>query len=341
MPPITNNVDDDELESSNQQQDAAADSANNDADAGAGDAASGSSAGADGNDAGLLDVVRDVVSERPAAAASSADGADAGDASGDAGSQGPDNENYSDVPFHKHPRFQSLISERNALRGDAERYGNVQRYLDDNNLSSEEAANALHTFARAKVDPVGAFQELKPWLQQLLVAAGEVLPDDLKERVTKGELTQDAALEVSRSRAMTKSHETRQGFDQQRQERATARSNSQNLVNTVATWESDRQKKDPNFSAKYPAIQREIAFLQQTEGKPSDKDGVLKQLQKAYEAVNKNFKAPAAPPSKGGQQQRQQRPAIKPVTGGSVNGNVRQAPKSTLDIVRANRRQAS
>lgn len=338
---ITNNTDDtEELDSSTGQNelDAAADSAN--ADAGAGDAASVSSAEADGNDASLLDVVQDVVKERPASSASSADGSEAGNASGDAASQGPDNEEYSDVPFHKHPRFQNLIRERNSLREDAGRYQNVQTYLDENGLSAEEAANALHTFARAKVDPVGAFQELKPWLQQLLVDAGEVLPADIKERVEKGELTHDAALELSRSRATTKSHETRRGFDEQRQQRQQQRAQSTEAVNTAAAWEADRRQKDPNFEAKYPALQREIAFLQQTEGKPTGKEGVQAQLKKAYDAVNKTFKAPAAPPPGGQQRQQQQRPAIKPVNGGSVNGTVRQPPKNTLDIVRANRRKA-
>lgn len=340
---ITNNTDDtEELESSTSQndQDAAADSANNDADAGAGDDASGSSTGADDNDAGLLDVVRDVVSERPAEAASSADGADAGSDPGGASSDGQDDENYSDVPFHKHPRFQNLIRERNSLRDDAGRYQNVQRFIDENGLTSEEAANALTTFARAKVDPAGAFAELKPWLQQLLIDAGEVLPADLKERLDKGELTHDAALELSRSRAATKSHETRRSFDEQRQQRESQRSQGLELVNTAAAWEDDRKKKDPNFAAKYPALQREVAFLQSTEGKPTDKEGVLAQLKKAYEAVNKTFKAPAAPPQ-GGAPRPQQKPAIKPVTGGTVTGTVRQPPKNTLDIVRANRRKAS
>lgn len=340
--PLTNNTDDTEESGSstdNLDTDAVVvDPANAGADAG--DAASGSSTEADVNDATLLDVVQDVVKERTAASASSADGAEPGADSGDASSTGPDDENYSDVPFHKHPRFQNLIRERNTFRDDAGRYQNVQRFIDENGLTSVEAANALATFARAKVDPIGAFAELKPWLQQLLIDAGEVMPADLKERVEKGELTQDAALELSRARATTKSHETRRSFDEQRQQRTTQRTQGLELVNTAQAWEDDRKKKDPNFDAKYPALQREIAFLQQTEGKPADKDGVTAQLKKAYDAVNKTFKAPAASPP-GGQQRQQQRPAIKPVTGGNVTGTVRQPPKNTLDIVRANRRQAS
>lgn len=319
---------------------ASSDSATLDAAAGgadsAADADAGSSTATDENDEGLLGVVRDVVSARkePDAAASSADGAEAGSAADGTQPTGPDNENYSDVPFHKHPRFQALIADRNALREDAGRYQNVLGYLEQNNLSSDEAANALGTFARAKVDPAGAFAELKPWLQDLLVRAGEVLSDDLQSRVASGELSAEAAQEISRERAKSKSHESRQTFEQQRQERQTQTNLATELVSTADAWAKDRRVKDPNFAAKEPLLMREIAFIQSTEGKPKDAAGVRKQLQDAYEAVNKSFKPPAAvtPPTR--------KPATRPVTGGTVTGTVREKPQTTLDIVRANRRSA-
>ncbi|MGO3933447.1 hypothetical protein [Rhodopseudomonas pseudopalustris] len=290
------------------------------------------SSNATDEDAGLLDVVRDVVNDREvsADAASSAEVNEAGEDTGAPATTEPDD--YSDVPFNKHPRFQALIAEKNSLREDAVRYRNVQSYLDTNNLSADEAANALAAFARAKVDPAGAFAELKPWLQDLLVAAGEILPDDLRQRVEKGELTHDTAMEISRERAKSKSHESRQSFDQQRQQRDQDAQRVRDLTGAADTWEADRAAKDPNFAAKKPALFRELAFLQMAEGKPRDAAGVKAQLKKAYDAVNSTFVLPAAA------QQSQKRPATRPVTGGVKAGTVREAPKSTLDIVRANRR---
>lgn len=208
-------------------------------------------------------------------------------------------------------------------------------YLSENNLTSDEAANALHTFALAKVDPAKAFAELKPWLQELLVAAGEVLPSDLQARVDAGEFNAATAMEISRERAKAKSFEKRQGFEAQRQARTSQTNLVTELVSTADSWVAERRSKDPNFAAKEPRLQREIAFLQQQEGRPQDKAGVLAQLKKAYDAVNKDFTPPAAPK----QQQQQKRPAIKPVVGGVVTGTVREKPKTTLEIVRANRRQ--
>ena len=300
-------------------------------------AAAESSTANDVTDDGLLGVVRDVVKDRaePVAAASSTDGGKVSlGADGKPLPIEPDNETFLDVPFNKHPRFQALISQRNALREDAGRYQNVTNYLAENNLNAEEAANALATFAKAKVDPAGAFAELRPWLQKLLVAAGEVLPDDLRVRVEKGEMTAEVAQEVSRERAKVKSHESRQGFDAQRQQRTSQTNLVTELVGTADFWEKDRRAKDPNFAAKHPLLLREVAFLQQQEGKPKDKAGVLAQLTKAYDAVNKSFRAPAAAAAA-------RRPAIKPVMGGAINGAAaQQKPRTTLDIVRANRRNA-
>lgn len=329
MPLLTNNTDDVELESSisNEDPDAVATT-----DVVATDASS--STATDENEDGLLSVVRDVVDARvkPDAAASSADGAETGlGPDGKPLPTGPDNETFLDVPFHKHPRFQEVIAQRNGFREDAGRYQNVVSYLSENNLSSEEAANALHTFARAKVDPAGAFAELKPWLQELLVAAGEVMPADIQARVDKGEIPAEVGIELSRERAKSKSHETRQGFEAQKNARVSQTNLVTELVTTAQSWEADRRAKDPNFAAKHPALLREVAFLQQQHGKPKDKAGVLKQLKDAYDAVNKTFKAPAAAPAR--------KPAIKPVTGGTVTGTVREKPQTTLDIVRANRRQ--
>jgi hypothetical protein len=334
--PLSNQTDDiEELESFTSNEDPDAVIAASD-DAVVADASS--SNATDDNDDGLLGVVRDVVKDRPApeAAASSADGTEVSvGADGKPLPTGPDNENFLDVPFHKHPRFQEVIRQRNGYREDAGRYQNVVGYLNENNLTSEEAANALATFARAKIDPAGAFAELKPWLQNLLVAAGEVMPDDIKSRVDKGEITADVGIELSRERAKSKSHETRQGFEAQRQARTSQTNLVTELVTTAHSWEADRRVKDPNFAAKEPLLLREVAFLQQQEGKPKDKAGVLAQLKKAYDAVNKSFQPPAAAAPAA------RRPAIKPVTGGTVTGTVREKPRSTLDIVRANRRVAS
>lgn len=85
--------------------------------------------GEDGDD--LLSVVRDVVGDKredadpePAPPAEPEVTAETPEA------KEPDDEDYSDVPFHKHPRFQQLLRKEKASRENAQRYENVQNFMD-------------------------------------------------------------------------------------------------------------------------------------------------------------------------------------------------------------------
>lgn len=286
---------------------------------------------ATGEDEGLLSVVRDVITESrgPQDTAPPAEGIETGQP-GDEQPKTDDDENFSDVPFHKHPRFQQLLRQRNSFKQDAERYNNVQTFLDNAGLDAEEAADGLSIMGLMKTNPVEAWQRMKPAIQKLLVAAGEVLPADLQQMVKEGRMDQAAALEVSRARAGAQSVQVQRSFDQQRQQRQTQHTAFTAVQDAVSGWEADRRRKDPNFEAKMIGIQKEILFLQRTEGRPDTPEAARAQLEKAYKAVNDALpKAPPAP---------QQKPAIKPVTGGQVAGNQAPAAQSTLDIIKAKRR---
>lgn len=109
----------------------------------------------------------------------------------------------------------------------------------------------------------------------------------------------------------------------------------QAIKSTVDTWQQERQLKDPNFSAKLPRVMEKIAFLHATEGRPTDVDGTKRQLKQAYDAVNKEMST-LAPPAR----QPQRKPPVRSSSrwAGRRNG----APGgSTLDIIRANRRQSA
>lgn len=304
------------------------------AQAGQTDAASSPAAG-DGDDNELLNVVRDVVGERASTdAASPAAGSEENTDQTVAGKQ-PDDEAFSDVPFNKHPRFQQLLRQRDTFKQGNDRYENVVRYLDDQGLSGEEAAEGLELMGLMKTNPAEAWKRLRPTLEKLLVAAGEVPSPELMQRVQAGELTQAAALEISRERATVRSMEARRTFETESGERRQTREAQEAGLRAVSDWENDRAIKDPNFAAKRPALEREIAYLLQKEGRPATVDGIKDQLKRAYDAVNKTFVAPAPKPTN------QQR-AIKPVNGGQKAGTQAAASEgaSTLDIIRANRRTA-
>lgn len=293
------------------------------------DAAVSSPATGENEDKDLLSVVRDVVKETR----EKSDPASPAEGENEETGQAPkkdDDENFTDVPFHKHPRFQHLLRERNTFKQDAQRYQNVENFLDTVGLTAEEAADGMTIMGLAKTDPAEAWKQIKPWVQKLLIASGEALPEDLRTRVQNGEMSQEAALELSRAKARNEAATAAQSFREQQATRREATDLSNSLRQTAQDWTRDRYAKDPNFANKETAVLKEVLFLQQTEGRPKSPEGVTDQLQRAYKAVNSALKpaAPAAPA----------RTAIRPVTGGKVAGHQQAEPESMLDIVRANRR---
>lgn len=295
-----------------------------------------SSDATDDTSANTLSVVRNVVGdeEAPVETASSAEGdEETGDGAGEEAPKGPDDENYSDVPFHKHPRFQHLLREKKNAEVDAVRYRNVESFLHNSGLEAAEAADGLEIMGLAKTNPAEAWKRIKPWVEKVLVAAGEVVPPDLQQAVQAGEISRERAVELSRARAQVQAVEVRQTFDQQRAQRQQQTDHQHSIVSAASNWEADRRLKDPNFEAKTEAIRKEIAYLHATEGRPKDAQGVTDQCNRAYKAVNTALRA-AAPVNP----QLVRRPAVRPITGGQVAGTARAEPKSTLDIIRANRR---
>jgi hypothetical protein len=302
----------------------------------AGDAApadvaeAGSSPAADVTPKDTLSIVRDVVRGDAAEATeepgSSPDGEE--EAAPVAAEKPADDENFTDVPFHKHPRFQKLLSDKKAAEVDAVRYRNVQNFLDRAGLQAAEAADGLEIMALAKVDPVKAWERLKPFAEQVAIAAGVILPPDIQQRVVAGEIARDAAADLSKARAQVQAMQAAQRFRQEQAQVQAAQAAQQALVGAATSWEADRQVKDPNFAAKVPELQREIAYLQATVGKPDTPEGVRVQLEQAYKAVNAKFRAaqPAAAPAV-------RKQPIRAVTGGQVAGNPAPKPRNTLDII--------
>ena len=274
------------------------------------------------------EIIKDVVAKRKAAPeASSATVEEQATQQQRARSKEPDDENFSDVPFNKHPRFQEILRQRNTYKTDAVRYQNVQNFIDSNGLGPEEAAELLTIGGLMKVNPVEAWKRIEPAVKRLLIAAGEVIPDDLRGLIQQQKMTPEAALEVSRARAATQSVTVQRSFDQQMAERR-EQTTQVNLRRDAATaWERDRRARDPNFDAKLEVIGKEVLWLQRQEGIPPTPQGVQDQLRRAYESVNKGFR-PGTPAVA--------RRAITPVNGFQTgSSDARPAPKNTMEIIQA------
>lgn len=244
---------------------------------------------------------------------------------------GEEGDEYANLPFGKHPRFQEVLGKvkdaearATAAESDAERYRNVETFLANNGLTGEDAAAALEVQALAKANPVAAWEKVRPWVQQLAIAAGAIVPPEMRQRVERGELTDASARELAAAQARATAADQQRALEAQRLQQQQAQAAQQAVVDSVSAWEADRKLRDPNFTDKYDALQREVAFLQQREGRPRDIAGVRAQLDKAYEAVSKSYR-PAAPAP--------QKKAVRPVTGGQSAGKASAAPQNTMAII--------
>jgi len=278
----------------------------------------------------LLSVVRSAVadkSEGPASPAAQEEGSDQQPADQPSEDQPKtaDDENFSDVPFHAHPRFKQLVAQRNQFREGAQQYEKVQTFLADNGVTADEAADFLVVRALMKHNPTEAWKQLKPLVQRLLVDAGEVLPPDLKQRVQQGEMTQAAATELSRLRAAQEAGRRAQNVEAEQSQKRQQAEHVRSIQQSVATWEQVTRQRDPDFDAKSEALQKEILWLQKRDGMPKSPEDARKMVETAYGTVNKTLQRPV----------KQQ---VRPVTGGRVaSGQPTAAPKSILDVVRSAR----
>lgn len=326
MPPLDENEIEDQVSSTDPAQDEQA------ADMAAADAKSSLATG-ETDEGDLLSVVRDVVTEsrKPDQAASPAEGEE-----GVVAKSGAEDD-YSDVPFNAHPRFKELVREKNAFRADAQRhqrdaeqFRTVQDFMEQNGLVAEEAAELLIVGGLMKTNPAEAWRRVKPVIQQLLIAAGEVLPEDLQGRVQRGEMSADAALEVSRARAGVQSVHATRSFEQQRADQQRQRETQTSLRAAAETWQAERERKDPNFAGKLEPLMDRVARLQRQEGVPNTPAAVRDQLNRAYQGLVASRPRTVVTTPK----------PIAPVRGGQVAGTQRPQPETMLDIVRANRRTA-
>lgn len=183
------------------------------------------------------------------------------------------------LPFKDHPRWKEVTSELRMQRVAREKneaaikelepkakgYDDLRGFLGDNNLGHEDFAAMLAIGAAIRNDPLEAVRLLQPVWDMLQQRVGEVLPDDLKQAVAAGQMTEEAARAISRSRAEAaiskgrlqdnerRSAESRQR-DERRQEEERADGMARQISDYVDTWAT----RDPDAEQKLPFVNQEI-----------------------------------------------------------------------------------
>ena len=239
-------------------------------------------------------------------------------------SEPEDNETFNDVPFNEHPRFKKLITERNQYKEDATQYGKITGFLDQNNVTAEEAAQGLQIMALMKQDPAKALEALQPYVQSLSEVTGATMPDDIQARVNDGYLDEDAGKELARSRGeVARERQMREQVEQRQFQQEQAQSVGQ-VVSAVTDWETRTRQSDPDYELKQDEMDDRVKVLVAEKGRPQSADAALAMARQAYDEVNARYSQKFA----------NKRP-IKTASGGKLSGTPTPEPQSLMEAVQA------
>ncbi len=165
-------------------------------------------------------------------------------------------------------RFRQLDGKNKVLTAELEQFKpmaelgtTIKGMADKANLTREDVNTGFAIMDMMRNDPIKAYDALTPIYEALCSIVGVRLPADLQEQVTKGEITQDRAQELSRLRAATGLNTNR---SKEQDERATkaAETESANKVaavvadvgKAVTDWETRWQKSDPDYAHKQSRV---------------------------------------------------------------------------------------
>jgi hypothetical protein len=189
------------------------------------------------------------------------------------------------LPFHNHPRWKEMLSEREALKPRAEQYDKIVSFMNTNSLTPNEMADGMRVMALMKHNPAAAYEQLQTYIKKLAPFTGEELHPEIKAKVDEGFVDPDTAKELSRLKAEKEFLNQRsEEIYQQHIEQQQAASQKA-MYDAVVGWEASEKARDPDWAAKYEMIQDRVRSLMTTT-KPSNPEEAVQLARRALSDVN-------------------------------------------------------
>jgi len=210
----------------------------------------------------------------------------------------------------------------------AQSFDKFNTFLETNQISRDEANTLFDIGALMKKDPSRALEAITPYYNQLLQLTGNVMPNDLKQQVDQGYITEQAALDLSKQKAQNDHFRhmeiQREQQRQQESQRQQQELNS-NIQSSLANLEKSWQTSDPDYKLKSTRIQERVKLMWYDASRkgqmPRSVDEAVRMAETAKKDVERELR------------QFQPRRPINPVEGGGSN-TARPEPKTTLDVIR-------
>jgi hypothetical protein len=240
-------------------------------------------------------------------------------------------EDYSKLPFNKHPRFRELVREKNTYKAtlaeyesDAKQYRDIQAFMQSNGLSAEEVANTLGMMAQMKSgDPAAAYELMRQRMEELALAAGKKLPQELEERVEQGFVDRETAQQLYQKQVQAERQAALANNQLQQRTYQDAQTQVVSIANAVQSWEQSTKVTDPDFEIKVDLVKDRVRAHVAANGMPKTPDEAVKLTKEAYESVTQVLRRAQGP-----------KQSMRPAVGGKVNGSAAPEPRSLLDVIR-------
>jgi hypothetical protein len=186
-----------------------------------------------------------------------------------------------------------LRDEVSMLRPVAEVGNELQTFAKTNDLSGDDIIMTLNMAASLRRgDYEGFYRAVAPYVRRAQEYLGVVLPDDLQERVGKGEMTPTAAAEFARTRFDHQRAEIRVQETEQANGHANLQALQSDIQRNVSALEGRFAATDPDYKAKAGHVRRVAqAMLHERGGRISNTQEAMDITKAAYLEVNKSFRA--------------------------------------------------
>jgi hypothetical protein len=228
-------------------------------------------------------------------------------------------------------RFKRLLAERHELREklttyepDAKQYRDIQMFMESNGLTAEEVANTLGMIAQMKSgDPAAAYELMRQRMEELALAAGKKLPQELEERVEQGFVDRETAQQLYQKQVQAERQAALAQNQLQQRTYQDAQTQVVSIANAVQAWEQSTKVTDPDFEIKVDLVKDRVRAHVATNGMPKTPDEAVKLTKEAYESVTQVLRRAQGP-----------KQSMRPAVGGKVNGSAAPEPRSLLDVIR-------
>jgi hypothetical protein len=230
-------------------------------------------------------------------------------------------------------KISKLLKDRQELRAQVKQFESMrpvaeighqlQTFAQQNDLSADDVGTVMQIAALLRHGDYEAFYRvISPYVRTAQEYLGIALPNDLRERVQQGHMTEQTAREFARTRMDKQKVELTYQTEQAQHATQTLASTQDQVTRSVSAYEQRLAASDPDYKAKAASVRRMAqAMLFEKGGTITSVDEALAITKAAYDEVNATI--------------RRQQPAPR-ATGHIPNGNgstrsARAEPKSLME----------